>query len=168
MPWETHLRSRNVGESESLPSKQHVSEDYNKEADSVKCWGHATHVSSLVRNVPVVTSIEVSPFWAVRDGLPLRSVSDFLPRCRRRSGRWESGNPAFGFPRFPHSGISIARCLYTDRRPGSHLLITVPPRMVAGRRRRLTPRPRLGFHLRFHRTFSDFFKAQALSPIADF
>ena len=46
MPWEIYLRSRNLGEPESLPSKQHVPEGYNKPADSVKggecfCWSDA-------------------------------------------------------------------------------------------------------------------------------
>jgi hypothetical protein len=48
---ETRLGLGNVGESESLPSKQHVPEDYNKEADSVKrACDSAERLSELNRN----------------------------------------------------------------------------------------------------------------------
>jgi hypothetical protein len=85
-------------------------------------------LSSLVRNVPGVTSIEVSPFWAVGDGPGFLLCKWFLPCCRRLSGRWESGNPAFGFPffhgptvsnscfRFPHPGVR--------RRSGGNVVIS--------------------------------------------
>src|ERR1035438_9723445 len=51
-------------------------------------------MSSLVRNVPFLTSIEVAPFSS-----PTQSaVFGFFLQPKRR--RWESGKPAFGFPLF--------------------------------------------------------------------
>src|ERR1700694_3673871 len=76
-------------------------------------WSCARHnMSSLVRNVPGVTSIEVSPFWAVGDGPGFLFCKWFLPCCRRLSGRWESGNPAFGFPVFHGPTVSNSCFLF--------------------------------------------------------
>jgi hypothetical protein len=61
-------------------------------------------LSSLFRNVPALTSIEVSPFW------PSETARFFFLSCRRLPGQWESGNPAFGFPlshRPPQSGFLL-------------------------------------------------------------
>jgi hypothetical protein len=54
------------------------------------CQARAPHMSSLVRNVPFLTSIEVSPFSS-----PTQSAAFgfFFVQPKRR--RWESGKPAF-------------------------------------------------------------------------
>src|ERR1700694_3466983 len=74
--------------------------------------GEVLRLSSLVRNVPGVTSIEVSPFWAVGDDPGFLFCKWFLPCCRRLSGRWESGNPAFGFPVFHGPTVSNSCFLF--------------------------------------------------------
>ena len=67
------------------------------------CHAGGSGLSSLIRNVPGLTSIEVSPFW------PSETARVFLPCCRRLPGRWKGGNPAFGFPLF-HRPPSLDSC----------------------------------------------------------
>src|SRR6266568_2263448 len=45
------------------------------------------------------------------------SIGCLSPCCRRLSGRWESGNPAFGFPLLhrPHFSILCLRALRSER-----------------------------------------------------
>jgi len=70
----------------------------------------SSSLSSLVRNVPFLTSIEVSPFsWPDALGC----FWFFLPSPTRR--RWESGKPALGFPLF-HRLVAGAVGMWESRR----------------------------------------------------
>ena len=68
------------------------------------CQGRDGEMSSLIRNVPVLTSIEMSlamVFGAARQG------------CA--SGRWESGKPAFGFPLFHRPQLTKKPFIEADK-----------------------------------------------------
>ena len=67
-------------------------------------------VSSLVRNVPFLTSIEVSLFFADAVG-----GFWFFFRSKPTRRRWESGKPALGFPLF-HRLVAGAVGMWESRR----------------------------------------------------
>jgi len=67
-------------------------------------------MSSLVRNVPFLTSIEVSLFFADAVG-----GFWFFLRSKPTRRRWESGKPALGFPLF-HRLVAGAVGMWESRR----------------------------------------------------